>query len=903
MKSSITSEVLVAYSQCPRKAFELFIQNRQQEIPEYVRLLRERERNNREQHIEALRREHRNIAEYTEHNFQEGYKFYHTVKLRLDDLEANCGILSRVNGKNLYQPTIFCGTYKIAKEKKFELLFVGYVLGHIQANLPEYGFIIGLNKRHKIKLEPGYKQLLPLLEDLRIWRNNPPTTPPSLLLTRQCGYCQYQSLCRSEATAKDHLSLLDCISTLKLLQKYEKKGIFTINQLSYLFKPRKPKTRKVSTTHRPELQALAIRTQKTYIHELPQLELKPIELFLDIEGIPDEQTYYLIGLLVREREEEHFYSFWADTAENEKELWEQFIKRIRQYPHAPIYHYGHYDQKAIEMLARRYDTNIDFLKRRLCNLTTYIYGKIYFPTTSNSLKDIGRFLGASWTHPLSSGLQSLVWRHSWGTTQRPEFKSILITYNREDCYALALLVKELCRINESANTLSEIDFADQPKQHSTAIGQRIHQEFETILQLAHEKYDHRKISFQELRDNHKKPQNTVRLGLKKGYQGQTKIRPKPTKIVEVSPLRNCPECRNRMSQKKPFPVSRLIIDLVFTKNGVRKIITKYQSERRYCSTCKKWHNPQGIDKYGKSQLYGRKFKAWVVYLRIMHRLPYQKIADIAHDQFHVDVSWPYFPAYIRDFAEFYTETNDVIAEQLLRSPFIHVDETPINIRGETQYVWGFTDGYYVLLRLQKTREATIVHEFLDGYNGVLIADFYPGYDSVKCLQQKCWVHLIRDLNEDLWKAPFDLEFERFVADVNNVITPIIEAVYKYGLKKRHLSKFKRSVETFYDTVITDKLYRSEVTQKYQKRFYRYRESLFTFLDYDNVAWHNNAAERALRHITKQEQISGNFHEALTHDYLVLLGIRQTCRFHERSFFNFLLSEQKNIGHFKKGKRI
>lgn len=84
-------------------------------------------------------------------------------------------------------------------------------------------------------------------------------------------------------------------------------------------------------------------------------------------------------------------------------------------------------------------------------------------------------------------------------------------------------------------------------------------------------------------------------------------------------------------------------------------------------------------------------------------------------------------------------------KRIQTSPFVHVDETKINIQGVDQYVWVFTDGNYVVLKLTKTREASIVHEILSNYYGVLISDFYPGYDSVKCKQQKCWVHLLRDI--------------------------------------------------------------------------------------------------------------------------------------------------------------
>jgi len=109
--------------------------------------------------------------------------------------------------------------------------------------------------------------------------------------------------------------------------------------------------------------------------------------------------------------------------------------------------------------------------------------------------------------------------------------------------------------------------------------------------------------------------------------------------------------------------------------------------------------------------------------------------------------------FLNNFARYYAATERLLIEHILASPFVHVDETTINIQGADHYVWVFTDGTHVVFRITETREATIVHEFLSGYQGILISDFYPGYDSIKCRQQKCLVHLIRDLNEDLWKAP------------------------------------------------------------------------------------------------------------------------------------------------------
>lgn len=59
---------------------------------------------------------------------------------------------------------------------------------------------------------------------------------------------------------------------------------------------------------------------------------------------------------------------------------------------------------------------------------------------------------------------------------------------------------------------------------------------------------------------------------------------------------------------------------------------------------------------------------------------------------------------------------------------------------------------------------------------MLVSDFYGGYDSMPCRQQKCWSHLIRDLNDDLWKNPFLEEYEQFVVQVRNLILPIFQDV-------------------------------------------------------------------------------------------------------------------------------
>ena len=166
------------------------------------------------------------------------------------------------------------------------------------------------------------------------------------------------------------------------------------------------------------------------------------------------------------------------------------------------------------------------------------------------------------------------------------------------------------------------------------------------------------------------------------------------------------------------------------------------------------------------------------------------------------------------------------------------------------------------------------------------------------------VHLIRDLNDDLWKHSFHKEYERFVLSVRDLLVPIFDDVGKYGLKTRHLQKHAKDVDRFYNRTIEGEISDSEVVLKYQKRFLRYRESLFRFLFEDGIPWNNNTGERAIRHLAIQRKISGSFYEPITLQYLVLLGIAQTCRFQGKSFLRFMLSGEKDLDNYieKKQKR-
>lgn len=634
---------------------------------------------------------------------------------------------------------------------------------------------------------------------------------------------------------------------------------------------------------------------------LVQVPPEPIQsdnyFILDIEGDPDTAKYYLLGLLFVQKNDNHYYSFWADSEHDQKKMWQSFFEMAKAQPQIPIYHYGSFDLKAVRSLSQRYGGGADIIGR-MVNINTIIYGRIYFPTYGNSLKEIGVFLGAAWTYPDVTGLQALAWRYRWENTRDDQYKQLLLQYNHEDCSALLSLISFLCGVT-SAHISRDVDLLDRQNAQTTEKGAEAHRIFETIIKSAHAKYQQRKITFDK---KQRETENDRLLFEEKKVVHCPKYNPKPNRVVKVLSRRKCPKCKDVIQSTQKKPASIIITDLKFTTQGCRKIVTKYVGHKVRCLRCQGYYNPRIIAEIGKGRRYGEGLMAWCIHQRIVCRLPYRTIKLIAEEVCNIHLSQSALNYFVAIFARKHQQTEKKLHERLLESPFIHVDETQINIQGINHYVWIFTDGRYVIFRITETRETDIVHKMLSDYKGTLITDFYGGYDSVKCKQQKCLSHLIRDINDELWKEPFNRELESFVLEVSDLLKPIFNDLYRYGSKKRHLFKHVPSVDLFYLKFIENCDYQSESVIKFQKRFKRYRDNLFRFLCEDGIPWNNNAAERGIRHIAVQRKISGSFGEHTIPQYLRLLGIAQSCRFQDKSFLKFLLSGNKNLDEYKGPKK-
>ena len=71
------------------------------------------------------------------------------------------------------------------------------------------------------------------------------SSPPPPILNRHCPECEYQGLCKKKLMEKDDLSLLSNLSSKERVH-LNNKGIFTVSQLSYTFRPRRRIKRRIA---------------------------------------------------------------------------------------------------------------------------------------------------------------------------------------------------------------------------------------------------------------------------------------------------------------------------------------------------------------------------------------------------------------------------------------------------------------------------------------------------------------------------------------------------------------------------------------------------------------------------------------------------------------------------------
>jgi predicted RecB family nuclease len=720
------------------------------------------------------------------------------------------------------------------------------------------------------------------------------SSPPELILKRHCAECEFQRRCRQNALDTDDLSLLSGMSKVERAQ-HRSRGIFSVRQLSYTFRPRRTRKRAKNRTrpHSFALQALAIRENTIYIHGTPHLPECKNHVYLDIEGLPDRDFYYLIGALIVSEEGETSLSFWADTKSDEGVIFERLAEVMAKLPDFRVFHFGAYDVSAIKRVSAglREETRQQYeaILQRSINVLSLIHSHVYFPTHSNNLKGLARYLTPDVPQAEATGLDSIIWRMKWEAEQDASIKQKLIDYNRADCKLVVVLVHFIYRTTSAG--LGDGDGNIAIERTDDLALTRPHWQLFAPKPFALTDLEHVNKSAYFDYQREKVFVRTHSQFKAKGNRYRTRAAtPKPsrTHLIESE---TCPYCQGRKLERYAES-SHDVTDLDFSHRGVRRYITRFVSWRYRCGTCSKTFRSE--DRLPHPQKYGHSLASWCVYQNNVLGVNMSKVQKGIKSVFHLELPIDAIERSRDRIALFYEPLYAEILEGIIASPLMHIDETTVRMRKAQGYVWVLTTMDKVYYFYRPSRETGFLREMLASFRGVLVSDFYTGYDSLPCEQQKCLVHFIRDIDDDLLRNPLDSDLSSLAMPFGRLLRTIVATIDRYGLKHRHLNKHKKEVRRFLADVETAS-FGSELANRYKSRFKKHGPKMFTFLDHDDVPWNNTNAEHAIKRFAKyRRENEGRYTEDTVKTYLVLASVFETCEYNNLDVLQFLLSRVRTL---------
>jgi transposase len=204
------------------------------------------------------------------------------------------------------------------------------------------------------------------------------------------------------------------------------------------------------------------------------------------------------------------------------------------------------------------------------------------------------------------------------------------------------------------------------------------------------------------------------------------------------------------------------------------------------------------------------------------------------------------------------EVREGLIAELRGSPVVHGDETSWREGGQNGYLWSFSTPTLRYFEYRKSRSGEIVTEVLgEEFSGVLVSDFYGGYNRMMGLHQRCWVHLLRDIHELKEKWPGDAELEEWAGGVDGLYHRARDWVDAHPEAERgeRVAAQRQFEEELMDLCLP--YLKSDRPQRVLcERIERFLPELFVFVADPRVPSDNNAAERAIRPVVISRKISG-----------------------------------------------
>ncbi len=313
------------------------------------------------------------------------------------------------------------------------------------------------------------------------------------------------------------------------------------------------------------------------------------------------------------------------------------------------------------------------------------------------------------------------------------------------------------------------------------------------------------------------------------------------------------------------------------------VITKHVVGWSWCAGCKAYvsakHEKLSYTKYGP------RLHAYVAFLKLDLGMTLGKIKRLFEEQYRLKISTGVLSEMIGRCGDKFKSEYETMKKNLKNTTHLHADETGWRNGGNNEWLWSFSNEQVSVFSIHPSRAQKVVEEVLGKtYRGVLISDFYCGYNRIICEKQKCWTHLLRELHVLKEKHPKNREVWYFSERLKRFFKRACD-LKEESSKGREVDRQISRLET--DTIkFLAKRFENKRLKTLVKRMTKYYFELYTFIK-ANVEPTNNPAEREIRPAVLMRKTSYcNRSEWGKTNQAILMSIIATSKKQGRNFINY-----------------
>jgi transposase len=371
---------------------------------------------------------------------------------------------------------------------------------------------------------------------------------------------------------------------------------------------------------------------------------------------------------------------------------------------------------------------------------------------------------------------------------------------------------------------------------------------ELKARLARYENPHTPPSAQRFKKKPKKPERSKKRGAPVGHKGATRPKPEPDRTVEVTALR-C-ECCGSVNLVERGVKKKVVEDI---PPPPKIEVIQFNRHRYRCNEC--GHEFSARDeKCPKEGRFGVGMLVYLTMLRFDLRGVLRRVREFAMHANSISISTKGVQDAIFRVGKACKSEYFRTLEKVRTAPWNYVDETGMKVLGKNWWLWGLrTPEDDVLMAIRASRGGKVLRDIFEEEieKVVGVTDGWKAYNVLKDLQ-RCWVHLIREVDEFKEEAGGE-ELSGVIHEKYRILKEFLGKDPPMGERRRQKEEWDREMEELVEEFSRYKDLKKPLTY--------IRNGLgqwYTCLLHPGMEPTNNLSEQIMREQVLMRKIIGTF---------------------------------------------